>query len=88
MPDRRVTATRKSNDGDILELCGGPTAYWSPRSKGDVISDIEHGEFNYYVLWMNCLRTDIRVVSGPNGKHLRTDRDRSSRNNLDELPDC
>jgi len=31
---------------------------------------------------------DIHVVRGPNGKYLRTDPDRTSRNNLEDLLDC
>ena len=33
-------------------------------------------------------RTEIRVVNGPNGKYLRTDRDDTERNNLRDLPNC
>lgn len=33
-------------------------------------------------------RTPIRVVNGPTGKYLRTDKDSTSKNNLDDLPDC
>jgi hypothetical protein len=41
----------------------------------------------YYVPW-NTGRTEIRVVQGTHGPYLRTDRDGTSRNNLDDLPDC
>ena len=30
----------------------------------------------------------IHVVNGPRGKYLRTDRDSTVKNNLDDLPDC
>ncbi len=84
--DRAVTKTRKDNNGDITALCN-PGDYWSPRSKNDAINDIESGTHTYYVPWVGG-RTEIRVVNGPNGKYLRTDRDSTSRNNLDDLPDC
>lgn len=87
MSDRVVTQTRKDQDGDILALCH-PGDYWSPRSKADTISDIETGTHSYYVLWPGSRRTEIRVVNGPTGKYLRTDRDNTPRNNLDDLPDC
>ena len=83
---RTVTRTKKDQDGDILALCN-PGDEWSTRSKEDAIRDIESGEFDYYVSWPGNA-TDVKVVSGPNGKYLRTDRDSSGRNNLQDLPDC
>lgn len=86
MADRAVYQTRKDRDGDILALCS-PSESWSPRLKADAIRDIENGIHTYYVPWTDG-RTEIRVVKGPNGKYLRTDRDNTARNNLDDLPDC
>lgn len=62
-------------------------AVWSPRMKSDAIRDIESGMHTYHVPWKDG-RTEIRVVDGPSGKYLRTDSDNTSRNNLDDLPDC
>ena len=73
-------------EGDITSLCNDG-ASWSPRSKSGAISDIESGTHSYYVPWTSG-RTDIHVVNGPSGKYLRTNRDGSTGNNLDELPDC
>lgn len=87
MMKRHVTATRKDVDGDITALCNG-RADWSPRSKSSVISDIENGVHEYWVPWANSPHTQIRVVSGRNGKYLRTGRDSTTSNNLDDLPDC
>lgn len=86
MADRAVTRTGKDVDGDITKLCNLGQS-WSPRSKQGAISDIESGSHTYYVPWKSG-RTEIRVVNGPNGKYLRTDRDRTSKNNLDDLEDC
>ena len=86
MADRRVTHTRKDKDGDITHL-GKPGELWSPRFKADVIRDIESKLHSYYVQWPEK-RTEIRVVNGPTGKYLRTDRDTTTKNNLDDLPDC
>lgn len=86
MSDRAVRKTRKDRDGDILGLCNVGD-YWSPRSKLDVINDIECRIHTYYVPWKSG-RTDIKVANGPTGKYLRTDRDSTSKNNLDDLPDC
>ena len=82
MADRYVTRTGKDVDGDITKLCN-PGKFWSPRSKQDAISDIESRNHTYYVRWTSG-RTKIQVVNG----YLRTDRDGTSKNNLDELPDC
>ena len=86
MSDRAVRNTGKDRDGDITKLCD-PGQAWSPRIKADVIRDIEGGIHTYYVPWQSG-RTEIRVVNGPTGKYLRTDRDSTSKNNLDDLPDC
>ena len=87
MAERQVTQTGKDADGDITALCN-PSTTWSPRRKNDAIADIENHIHNYYVLWPDGIRTEIRVVNGPTGKYLRTDKDDTTRNNLDDLPDC
>ena len=87
MADRAVYKTGKDDDGDILSLCAtGET--WSPRSKADAIRDIESTAHRYYVPWKDGKSTWINVVNGPTGKYLRTDKDDTSKNNLDDLPDC
>lgn len=88
MADRRVTKTRKDSDGDILSLCND-SQVWSPRDKADAIKDIDDGVHTYYVQWKKAGRTDIHVVDDKEkGKYLRTDRDDTDKNNLDELEDC
>jgi len=84
---RRITHTRKDRDGDILALCS-PGHYWSPVSKNDAIRHIESNLYGYHVDWPDGMQTKVRVVDGPNGKYLRTDKDATTRNNLDDLPDC
>ena len=86
MADRAVRKTGKDRDGDITSLCDDNAA-WSPRMKADAIKDIENKVHTYHVPW-NSGRTDIRVVNGPTGKYLRTDKDDTERNNLDDLPNC
>ena len=87
MADRAVTRSGKNRDGDITSLCK-PGEYWSPRSKQNVIGDIDGGTHRYYVPWSDGASTWIRVVNGTNGKYLRTDKDHTTKNNLDDLPDC
>ena len=55
--------------------------------KADAIDDIETRRHAYLVRWKD-MTTEIRVVRGLSGKYLRTDRDNSTRNNLEDLPDC
>jgi hypothetical protein len=86
MADRAVRKTGKDRQGDITKLCNDGD-YWSPRLEADAIRDIESGAQTYYVPWTDG-RTEIRVVNGPSGKYLRTDRDNTSRIYLDDLPDC
>ena len=86
MIERQVSRSRKNRDGNIVAICH-PDAHWSPRMKADAIADIEGGSYQYVVVWPER-KTEIRVVNGPSGKYLRTDRDNTSRNNLADLPDC
>ncbi len=87
MADREVTQSRKDDEGDIVALCN-PNTSWSPRQKDDAIRDIEGRLHRYFVILRGVGRVDIHVVRGPTGKYLRTDPDRASDNNLDDLPDC
>ena len=87
MAKRYVRQTGKDKDGDITRLCNSGE-FWSPRSKADAIQDSESGTHEYWVNWANYPETKIRVVTGTRGKYLRTDRDQTSKNNLDDLPDC
>ena len=86
MADRRVKATGKDSDGDITKLCNSGEL-WSPRSKADAVRDIENKTHTYYVDRAGH-RTDVHVVTVAGKKHLRTNADKSSQNNLDNLPDC
>lgn len=87
MARRAVTQTGKDSQGDITKLCN-PGEAWSPVLKADAIEQIDNKEHEYYVPWSDGIETDIRVVEGENGKYLRTDKDDTTRNNLDDLPDC
>tara|TARA_R110001606_G_scaffold344742_1_gene493508 strand:+ start:8214 stop:8477 length:264 start_codon:yes stop_codon:yes gene_type:complete len=87
MAKRYVRQTGKDKDGDITRLCNSGHE-WAPRSKANAISDIDSGTHEYWVNWTNSPETKIHVVNGTNGKYLRTDRDNTNQNNLDDLPDC
>lgn len=80
---KRVKRTGKDDDGDITKLCGD----WGSRSKKDAIDDIESGSQDYYVDEAGY-RSDVYVKGSGSNKYLTTTADESSKNNLDNLPDC
>jgi hypothetical protein len=86
MADRAVRQSRKNYRGDITAL-GDTGAGWSPLASEQIIREIEFGTHTYYVPWKSG-RTEVRVVNGSTGKYLRTDRDSTTKNNLDDLPPC
>ena len=86
MAERRVFKTGKDGDGNITKLCNRGQS-WSPRSKRDAIADIESNQYRYYVHWEGK-KVEVKVVDGPGGKYLRTNWDGTTRNNLEDLPDC
>lgn len=84
--ERRVRKSGKDADGDITSLCNSGE-WWSPRRKADAIDDIEDDNYRYYVEEQTP-RTYVKVREVAGKKHLRTTADSTSRNNLDNLPDC
>lgn len=86
MADRRVTRSGKNRDGDITSLCK-PGELWSPRNKAEAISDIENRIHRYYVNEAGY-ESDVIVATRNGTKFLRTVADKSSKNNLDNLPNC
>lgn len=87
MAKRFVNKSGKDKDGDITKLCNSGET-WSPRLKADAIRDIDDKVHEYYVRWTDGQETIVKVVNGSTGKYLRTQRDGSTKNNLDDLPNC
>lgn len=87
MSRRRVTRSGKDRDGDITSLCN-TGELWSPRRKADAIQDIEAGIHSYYVLSQSGAEVNVLVRQRNGKKYLTTDPDKTTRNNLDDLPDC
>jgi hypothetical protein len=46
--DRRIKATKRDRNGNIIALCN-PGESWSPRRTADVIKDISNNVRSYYV---------------------------------------
>ena len=85
MAERAVFAIEKDANGDITAL-HNHNAPWSPRLKHEAITDIATDLHSYTAAWPDGRRTAVRVVQGPHGKYLRTDRAPTPRNDLTDLP--
>ena len=83
MASRQVTQSGKDQSGDITALCG----VWGRSDKATAIRDIDSNTHFYFVMVAGA-GVAVKVVSGPRGRYLRTDPDRTTRNNLDDLPNC
>lgn len=79
--DRRIKATQKDRNGNIVALCN-PGEDWSPRSKEAVLHDIKSAKRSYYVQEVQ----QKMYVRATQGNVLQTTADRASKNNLDNLP--
>ena len=79
--DRRIKATRKDKNGNIVALCN-PGESWSPRSVKEVFDEIKNAKRSYYVQELPK-RSYLHAVSGG---ALKTTDDHSSSNHLDNLP--
>jgi hypothetical protein len=84
MASRTVTHSGKDLYGDITAI--GIRGVWQD-SKATAISNIERGAGGYHVSWADGQVTPIKVVHGATGKYLRTQRDGSTGNNLENLDD-
>lgn len=82
--DRKVERSGKDTDGDITKLCGA----FGSVSKATAISEIENRVNTYHVQQTGTNRVEVRVVTEGGKKYLRTTADSSSKNNLDNLPNC
>jgi hypothetical protein len=75
---------RQGQLGGHTSLCGS----WGSQSKSLTILDIELGTHRYYTHASNGTEADVEVVNGATGKYLRTDPDKTTADNLADLPDC
>jgi hypothetical protein len=83
--ERKVTHSRKDAFGNIIKLCN-PGEWWSPRNSNEIISDIKESLYTYFVI-VDGQKVQIKVINGTMGKYLITDPDKTTKNNLDDLPD-
>lgn len=83
--DRRVTHSRKNSDGDITHIAN-PSS-WGTVSKADAIKHIDGNDYRYFVNEAGY-ESDVHVYTQNGVKHIKTYADATSKNNLDNLPDC
>lgn len=87
MPDVQVTCINnqpRDNSHEGITHLGGDGWKW-PRS--EVIRSIVNGTNTFFTL-VSGKRADVGVVSGPNGKYVRTHADGYYNDNLLALPEC
>jgi len=86
---KKVISTKKDLNGDILSLCNKLDG-WSV-TKADAIRQIKAvGNANspyYTIVGVDKVRIHV-IDDSAKGKYLRTDRDKTTKNNLAALPDC
>jgi len=83
---RKVTHSRKDEDGDITHI-GNLSATWNIISKAQAIKDIENKDYRYYVNEAGY-ESEVYVYTKNGNKHIKTTSDSTSKNNLDNLPNC
>ncbi len=92
---KKVTATGKDDDGDIIKLCGGT---WSV-TKAEAIQETldagngHNGAATPYYVEVDGAVVNVRVYTrtesdGSTTQYLRTEADSTTANNLTELDDC
>lgn len=81
---RDVTSVKKKK-GTITHLCND-SASWSPVTVGEAIQQIRARTIHYFARREDSRAAIVVVSDGQAGFHLRTVADKTSRNNLDELP--
>ena len=87
MADRRVRRSGKDGQGDITALCDGGND-WGRVTNATAISHIDDGTHTYFVN-EDGSRSNVRVIrESGSAPYLRTTADKTSKNNLDNLPDC
>lgn len=86
MIERQITNTKKDSSGNIVSLCN-PAEWWSPKSANEILYDIEEDMYLYFVR-VDGQKVEIKVITELSRKYLRTDPDKTTKNNLDDLPDC
>lgn len=83
MATYQVKRARRDKNGTILALCGDG---WT-KSKADLVREID-GKVNRYYVEEQAPRVDVVTFELAGEKHLITIRDKTSKNNLDNLPPC
>jgi len=85
---REVTAVRRGKGHrGITHLCA-QDAFWSPVTVAQAIREIESGAIRYFTRAGNRIAPLSVVKDGHGSKYLRSQRDVTAADNLDNLPPC
>jgi hypothetical protein len=87
MADAQVTCVNKqprNNSHEGITHLGGSNWKWTRQ---EVITSIEQGTNTFFTMVDNR-RADVGVISGPNGKYVRTHADGYYNDNLLALREC
>lgn len=87
MADRQVTHAHRDDEGDILGVCWTAADGLKYSSRSDLISDIE-SKTNTYFVAVEAPAVWVLVRSRNGTKYITTEADSTSKNNLDNLPEC
>jgi hypothetical protein len=84
MTEHQVTCVQHDIHRNITSIGAGAQRW----STAQAISEIDGKRKRFYTL-VNGVRADVQVMQTKEGKkYLRTDPDKTTRNNLDDLPTC
>lgn len=83
MADRPVYETRKDQWANIIAIGGD----FGVIGHLEAIAEIERGLARYFVPLQGGAQVPVEIRTGPQGKYLRANWDRTERNNLVDLPD-
>ena len=82
---RAITSVKKTRTGNITHICND-TESWSPVTVADAVRHIQAGAVTYIAVVADAFVFIQAVSDGSGGFYLRTRADRTTADNLDNLP--
>jgi hypothetical protein len=82
MRNRRVDRVLRDSSGRITYLLGA----WGAASAAEAITEVESGEYRYFIQWGNGEVAEVAVDGHPGDQELCTNAADASGNRLDSVP--
>jgi hypothetical protein len=82
MRNRRVDRVLRDSSGRITYLLGA----WGAASSAEAITEVESGEYRYFIQWGNGEIAEVAVAGYPDAQELCTDVAGTAENRLDGVP--